>query len=298
MDPQLRDFTGDSSAIEELTHPRSRLIMAVGGSDTGKTTLIECVADLLSADAPLGIVDLDMGQSHIGPPATVGWGKIEGGFGGWSKVVVEDFYFTGTTTPFGSLLPSVAGAALMTDRALSSCRKVVVDTTGLIAGSVGRILKQFKIDILCPDVVLALERSGELGHILDAFRFHKRPKICRLQVPDTVRTKTVSRRSLYRFEKMKRYFSRSRVIEVSLDNVGVRFTSEPSRTTLAGLKSRIVSFRDEKNRDLALGIVEKTRYKGDGLLIRTPLSASARFSTIVVGRAVIDMSNSLLVDKR
>lgn len=298
MTPELEDIIRDPLTIEELRRPRNKLIMVVGGSDTGKTTLVECVANLLSKHSPLGIVDLDMGQSHIGPPATVAWGKVEGGFPGWSKIGMEDFYFTGTTTPFGSLLPTVSGAALVTDRALSLCRKVVVDTSGLIAGPVGRILKQYKIDLLRPDLVLALERAGELGHILDAFRSHTRPKILRLPVPDTVRTKTVPKRSLYRFEKIRKYFSRSRMIEVSLDNLGVRFTSEPSRFSLAGLKNRVVSFRDEKNRDLALGIVERIMSAEHRLLIRTPLSADARFSSIVIGKAVIDTANSLLADKR
>ena len=271
--------------------------MAMGGSDTGKTTLIECVARFLSKHTPLGIVDLDMGQSHIGPPATVAWGKIEEGFGEWSEIVVEDFYFTGTTTPFGSLLPSVAGAGLITGRALSSCKKVVVDTTGLIAEPVGRILKQFKIDLLCPDIVLALQRSGELSHVLEAFRFHKRPRIFRLPVPAAVRAKSPARRGRYRFEKMKKYFMRSRTLELSEEDAGIRFTHEPLHFGLRDLKHRIVSFRDEKNIDIGLGFIEGIKAREKRLLVRTPVSG-VKFASIVIGKVVIDMANARLVDKR
>jgi polynucleotide 5'-kinase involved in rRNA processing len=157
------------------------------------------------------------------------------------------------------------------------------------------------MDLLRPDMVLALERSGELSHILDAFRFHRRPKISRLAVPDTVKTKAVSRRSLYRFEKIKRYFSHTRTVEVSVDDVGVRSTREPRRQppgfSLQGLKNRVVSFRDEQNRDVALGIVEAIRSRENKLLIRTPMGADSRFSTIVIGKARLDREHSLLTDK-
>ncbi len=297
MTPRLEDFIRDPSAIEELTRPRNRLIMVMGGSDTGKTTLVECAADFLSRHARLGIVDLDMGQSHIGPPTTVAWGKIEEGFGGWSKIATEDFYFTGTTTPFGSLLPAVVGATLITERALSCCEKVLVDTSGLIADPAGRILKQSKVDILRPDAVLALERSAELGHILDAFRFHTHPRVFRLRAPDVVKSKAVTRRSLYRFKKMEGYLSGSRLLEVPLDTVGVRPIRELSRLNFANLKNRVISFRDERNRDIALGVIERTRSGENKLLIRTPLNAGTRFSTIIIGKARFDREHSVLTDR-
>lgn len=176
----IEDFTKNASLHEAITDPRNKLIMVMGGSDTGKTTLVESIVHFLSEQADVGIVDLDMGQSHIGPPTTIAWGKTAREFQDWEGIGVEEFYFTGSLTPMRNLLPSVAGAKLMTEKALSSCGKVVVDTTGLIAEPAGRVLKQYKIDALSPDIILALEHSRELGPILDAFRFHKHPKVHRL----------------------------------------------------------------------------------------------------------------------
>ena len=97
---------------------------------------------------------------------------------------------------------------------------------------------------------------------------------------------------------MKAYLSGSRLVGVQTDKVGIVLTWEPSRFSLAGLKNRVVSFRDERNRDIALGSIEKTKSKEKELLIRTPLDAGACFSTIVIGRAVLDMTNSRLINKR
>jgi polynucleotide 5'-kinase involved in rRNA processing len=293
----LEDFIRESDAMKELVSPRNRLVMAVGSSDSGKTTLVECLADFFSGHAETGVVDLDMGQSHIGPPTAIAWGRIKEKFEGWDKVKMEDYYFTGTTTPAGSLLPAVVGARLMTDKALISCRKVVVDTTGLISEPAGRALKQLKIDLLCPDIVLALERSHELAHILDAFHLHKSPKIFRLPVPEEVKTKTPARRGQYRFEKMKRYFAHSHTVEISIRDTGIRFTREPLHFTHSDLRNRIVSFRDEKNIDIGLGFIEDIELKEKRLLIRTPVS-HVKFVSLVIGRAEMDMANSLLVVKR
>jgi len=58
--------------MKAILSSQARSIMIVGGADTGKTSLIEALADLLSRDSRMGILDLDMGQSHIGPPTTLG----------------------------------------------------------------------------------------------------------------------------------------------------------------------------------------------------------------------------------
>jgi polynucleotide 5'-hydroxyl-kinase GRC3/NOL9 len=293
----IQDFTKNASLHEAIMDPRNRLIMVMGGSDTGKTTLVEAVVDLLSEQAGVGIVDLDMGQSHIGPPTTIAWGKTEGGFQDWEGIGVEGFYFTGSLTPMGNLLPVVAGAKLMTEKALSSCGKVVVDTTGLIAEPAGRVLKQYKIDTLSPDVILALEHSRELGPTLDAFRFHKHPKIHRLQVPDQVTTKSMLKRSNYRLRKMEYYFRHASTREVSLEEVGIRFTRGPSGFGRMELKNRVVSFRDKDNRDIALGIIRGIQLKDNLLSVLTPLGSEKKISAIVIGSTEIDLMNSVMKDR-
>jgi polynucleotide 5'-hydroxyl-kinase GRC3/NOL9 len=286
---KLEDFIKETQIIEELSNSQNKLIMVIGGVDTGKTTLIECIADFLAKQTRVAIVDLDMGQSHIGLPTTIAWGKIKGGFKSWDSIPVEDFYFTGTLSPPGNLVPTIVGAKLITDKAISTSEKVIVDTTGLIAGPAGRLLKQFKIDLLCPDIILALERSGELGHILDTFKPQKSPKVYRLSVPPGVSSKTVPIRAQYRAECFNSYFKDAETIEVLLKDVGIRFTKEPIRLSTVYLKDRIVSFRDERNRDMALGIIEQASLKYKKLLIRSPIKRDVKFSTIMIGTVTIEL---------
>ncbi|HET6515447.1 MAG TPA: Clp1/GlmU family protein [Thermodesulfovibrionales bacterium] len=296
MAGRLEDFIDDAGITIDLIDTRNRIIMVIGGSDTGKTTLIACLCDLLSRQGAAAIVDLDVGQSHIGPPTTIAWGRVEGGFREWSDIAVEDFYFTGTITPMGSLLSSIVGARMVTERAVSSCEKVLIDTSGLIAEPAGRVLKQFKIDVIFPDIIIGLEHSGELAGILDAFRFHKRPKVLRLSVPPQTESRSPSKRNLHRFEKITEYFNPAEIREVSLRNVGIRFTGD--KPQFSGIRNRIVSFRDEMNRDMALGIVEEVILRDDVLLINTPLEDVAKASAIVVGRTEVDRDKRELRERR
>ena len=296
MREKLEDFIKNVRIIDELMQPENKFIMAIGGSDTGKTTMIEHLVDILSKERSVGIVDLDMGQSHVGPPTTVTWGKVREGFGGWSRIVMEEFYFTGTVTPVGSLLPAIVGAKLMTERAASSCEKVVIDTSGLILGPSGRILKHSKIDILAPDIILTLQCSGELEHIMHPLRMLDIPKIYTLPVHPSIKSKSIQMRGRYRFEGMKSYFTNCGIREVPFNAAGIRYIREPHAKGIMQLKDRIISFRDRYNKDIALGIVEGISQKEELLMIRTPLKEDSVYSAIIIGKARIDMVNALLVD--
>lgn len=289
MTGRLEDFIKESRIIRDIENTRQRLIMVIGVSDSGKTALVECLADHLSKKVDVGIADLDMGQSHISLPTTIAWGRVRKGFNSWQSIKVEDFYFTGVLSPVGSLLPAVAGAKLITDRALASCQKVIVDTTGLISGPVGRILKQYKIDILSPDIILALERGRELGHILDCFRSHTSPGIYRLPVPGQVSTKSTEKRTQYRLELFRSYFTGALTHVISFEDIGIRFAKDPERLGNAELKNRIVSFRDERNTDIALGIIKEVHPRRRQFLIKSPINKAAEFAAIVIGAAQIDL---------
>jgi polynucleotide 5'-hydroxyl-kinase GRC3/NOL9 len=289
----IREFIADGRILSVLRDPRNRLILVLGGSDSGKTTFVACLADRLSTGTAVGVVDLDAGQSRIGPPTTVGWGKVEGGFRGWQSISVEGFFFTGALSHAGNLLPAIVGAKLVTEAALAACRKVVVDTSGLAAGPIGRVLKQSKIDLLEPDVVLAFERGSDLAPILDSFALHAVPRVIRLPVPAVVNLKSPERRVRHRQDLFTAYFAGARTVSVSLDAVGVRFTREPEVWERERFAGRLVSFRDDRNRDLALGVIEDFAPRNRRLRIRTPLAAAVPVAALVVGTARLERKEGL-----
>ncbi len=278
--------------IKEIIEPHNKLIMVIGGPDTGKTSLVWNIAKSLTQSYNTAIVDLDMGQSHIGPPTTIAWAKMEGKAEDWSQLKVMDFYFTGTISPVKSLLPTVIGAGLITEKASSAVEKVIIDTTGLISEPVGRILKHFKIDLLMPDIVIAIESKSELSHITEPFIFCKKPKIIKMATSNNVKIKTKAYRIEYRFKKMNEYLKNAFLLEIPMEKVGIRFTRNIDPAY--GITNRVASLRDKFNKDIGLGLIKGlTKNK---LKIFTPITDIINLSIVVIGRTVYDVKEKSLKD--
>jgi len=259
------------------------VIMLIGGSDTGKTTLAEQLADVLAASGPVAIVDTDTGQSHIGPPTTIGWGIVTGKFPGWDAIETEGFYFVGATSPVRHLESAVVGAKLMCDAARSNAPFVIVDTTGLATGSLGCTLKWRKINALKPDVAVAIQRGDELEPLLERYNRKKWPKIFRMNTPGDIRRKTFDQRTAYREQLFARYFENSRIVQLPEEAIAVRCTHAVYPYDMESLDSRVVSLRDEAGKDMALGILLEPDLEDEPLLVRTPLQNVEDVRTVVVG---------------
>ena len=268
--------------VKTLLSASSKSIMLMGGPDTGKTTLAAEAADLLSKEGRTGLLDLDMGQAHIGPPSTIAWGIIEGGFKGWEKIKAEGLYFTGALSPPGSMLPSLTGAMLLMESAQARCAKLIIDTTGLVAGPIGRLYKQYKIDLLRPDVVLAVQNSDELEHIISPYALLERPVIIRLKPSSLTRIKGIPVRAGFRTERFRAYFLDSSVFEVDMNRCGVRYTRDDGGEDLEG---RLLSFRNHAGSDICLGIIEKAALHKRLLTVRSPLKPGTEYACIIIGRA-------------
>jgi polynucleotide 5'-kinase involved in rRNA processing len=142
--------------------------MVLGAPDTGKSTLCRYLvfrAYLKGHQAAL--VDLDLGQSHLGPPATLGLGLFPPRRPGDDGLHPEGLYFIGRTSPVGSILEVVVGCRVLVDLALSQgYTRVVVNTSGLVQGPGALRLKRAQAELLHPTLLLALQRDRELELLL------------------------------------------------------------------------------------------------------------------------------------
>lgn len=186
-------------------------VVLVGGLDTGKTSLSRNVLTAaVEAGRPAALLDADVGQKTVGPPATVTLKMVRSAadLEPRSLAVADEMSFVGSTSAQGHLLPVVAGVARLHRRAKDEgADLVVVDTSGLVSGITGQVLKYHKVELLEPDLVIGLQRGEELLPLLGVIQRFFPTQVVPLGVhPDVVPT-TVDRRADNRERAMRAYFS-------------------------------------------------------------------------------------------
>lgn len=187
------------------------VVFLLGGIDAGKTTFgIELARRALEAGIPAAIVDADTVQSTVGPPTTVGLKLVREGerFTRDTLRAADGLGFVGSHVPKGHLLPLVTSTAKLVARAKrEGARLVIVDTTSLVSGIYGQSLKFFKMDLIQPDIVIALERGGELEPVIGIAERFTGAEVLALGVSANAVPRSVEERISFREEQFAAYFS-------------------------------------------------------------------------------------------
>jgi polynucleotide 5'-hydroxyl-kinase GRC3/NOL9 len=197
-------------ALVDRVSEMGRVVMMVGGLDSGKSTLGRSVAEAaLARGRPTAYLDADLGQKTVGPPAAVTLRMLRDPEDLEPEALAQEdaMYFVGSTSPQGQLLPLVVGAGRLLAQALDEgADLVVVDTSGLVSGVYGQLLKYHKIELLQPDIVIGLQRGEELGPVLGIIQRFFDAEVVALPVDPEVRSVSVEERAHNREAAFKRYF--------------------------------------------------------------------------------------------
>jgi polynucleotide 5'-hydroxyl-kinase GRC3/NOL9 len=195
------------------------LTLVLGGPDTGKSTLCQYLIYRAYAEGETAaLVDLDLGQSHLGPPGALGLGLFPPRLPGDQGLFPEGLYFIGQTSPVGRVLEVAVGCRVLADRARAQgASRVVVNTSGLISGPAGFRLKQAEAELLRPTLILALAREQELSPLLRVLKCGA-PTLL-LPVSALAVRRGMEERRHYRQTRFRRYFARARRLDLWLSEV-------------------------------------------------------------------------------
>jgi polynucleotide 5'-hydroxyl-kinase GRC3/NOL9 len=220
--------------------------MVLGGVDTGKSTFCSLLLrQWHQAGILAGYLDLDPGQSNVGPPATFSWTLVRQPFERLNELAPGGLAFIGDTTPARHLSLALAGARRVLDELLAlQPEAVVIDTCGYVGGWIARHYKLLLADLLRPRVIIGLQRERELAPILDALSRRADWRVETLPVPASIARKPPIFRVQYRRVAFARYFegARSHTLPLSqISLVGRRLgAGEPlSEATRQHLQSQI-----------------------------------------------------------
>lgn len=254
-------------------------IMVIGQSDSGKTTFAcYLFKELCRYHERVGFLDCDMGQSTLGPPTTMTLALSAPGEATFPPRGKAVSYFVGSTSPRGNMLPTVIGAYKLQRKAQElGAEAIVVDTTGLVDRAAGGgALKQWKVELLEPSVLIGLERGAELEHILWPWRWDKRVQVFELPVCKYVIEKARVDRIAYRESLFQSYFEHTHTLMVPIGQV---FAFEIDKMT----GNRLLAFQDQQGFSLALGVAEAYGSNMWTLAVVTPLPSLEGVSSIRFG---------------
>jgi polynucleotide 5'-hydroxyl-kinase GRC3/NOL9 len=262
---------------------RKGVCLILGASDTGKTTLAETLTKHLAKHQSVGIVDADIGQSHIGPPATVGWAIADNPRVDFSKLTVGGISFVGDVTPTGHLLQMTAGITQCVRQASESAELIIIDTPGFISGSAAAALWWTVQRILKPKLILAVQRGNELNHILSGLRFFDL-QLELVKSSPQIPAKSPQDRQNYRRNQFVNYFHNAIPYNTSLTDVMVQPGLNLQRESLL---NRVVGLRNENGIDMAIGII--TGREDDRVVVKVPKIDIQQIRCLVIGDITIDI---------
>lgn len=243
-----------TALLDDLARRRG-VVMLVGAPDTGKSTFARhLLTAAVAAGKTAAYVDADIDQTTVGPPACVGV-KVIREHGDLERIGAADrLQFVGAIAPEGVVLQQVVATAAVVDAVRDEVDLVVVDTTGAIGGVGGQTLKYHKMELCRPDVVVGLQRGGELEPLVGMLRRFFTADVEVAPVDPDVRPANPESRRTHRAksfaeafaEPLQRWRVRSTVFAPTL----------PEGLDLERLDGMLVGLQDGTGWCLGLGVLE------------------------------------------
>jgi polynucleotide 5'-hydroxyl-kinase GRC3/NOL9 len=260
----------------------------LGATDTGKSTLAKfLIFNLCQRGLMVALVDADIGQSFLGPPATIGLAVFKS-HPDWEVVLSPpEIFFVGATTPEGYFPIHLKGVKRMVDKAPSyGAEVIIVDTTGFILGDAGKELKRRKIDLLSPRFIMALQKSDEIEHVLGLYQENPLSKIYRLPLSEKVSPRSMDERRINRTNKFRDYFKNSVIQELAIEEVQIEGeVLDPNGDILPQdwalkINGLLIGLKDSSDETLALGVIRNYLAEKKVVRVLTPLSDIQRVKII------------------
>jgi polynucleotide 5'-hydroxyl-kinase GRC3/NOL9 len=264
------------------------IAILLGATDTGKSTLAKfLISHLCQKGLKVALVDADIGQSFLGPPTTIGF-SIFKSHPDWEVILsTPEIFFVGSITPEGHFPIHLKGVKKMVDKASTYGAEVIlVDTTGFVLGEAGKELKRRKIDLLSPRLILALQKSDEMEHILELYKENLDYKIVRLPLSEQVRTRSMEERRTNRTNKFRDYFKYPEIQELAIGDVQIEGEVIDSSGFPIPLdwslriNGLLIGLKDGNDETLALGVIRNYFEEKKVIRVFTPLREIHRVKTI------------------
>lgn len=292
------------------------VIVVMGEVDTGKTSFCTYLANrALKAERRVAIVDADLGQSDIGPPATIGFSHVTLPVRDLFLLQADAVCFIGTTTPSKAVSEVIDELARMKAEGVKQdVDFLVINTDGWVVGEGAVEYKLRLVRRIAPQMVVGIQRQNELAPILDGLEGLRAMSI---GSPSAIKTRDREQRKTLRELGYKKYLKGAKLQSFPLRSVridgylfGAGDTSvekgvdrdqliDTEHVSISGElsegrkfecdgeeQSLLVGLCDEEERFLGIGILGKVDSERRVIQVYTPVVAAP--ASIHVGRVRLD----------
>lgn len=252
----------------------------IGGPDTGKSTLAQRLYAESAALGPAAFLDADIGQSTLAVPTTMALAVTSPAD---QRSRPGYLYFVGSISPRGHMLQMLVGVHRLQRKALQlGCARIVVDTTGLIdPAEGGAALKQAKIELLAPSLIIGLARNGELDPILAPWRRHPGVRVLGVRPSERARARNRGERVARRRELWRAYFSLAGQFGINLNEYPIFDLTDPQ-------SQLVLALQDAEGYTLALARTLHVGRPARALLIESPIPSLASVGSLRFGMPGLD----------
>lgn len=273
---------------ETMLENRKGRIMILGNVDAGKSTFCTVLANLaLKAGMKITVLDLDLGQSDIGPPGSIGLGRVRNHILTLSEVTPEVLYFVGYISP-----------APVTDKILEGVNRLlpktesdvlVVNTDGWILGEQAIIFKSRLINTFEPSFVVGIGRETDLRPILEMTGCTS----FQVDSPSLILKRTREQRKELRELAYRKYLKDGRVI--TIDTHRIQLVDSYGRMIQhaefdSSLINSLLGFIDDQGWLVGIGVL--LRINRRNLEVLSPVIN--RFHRVEIGAVKLDEHGSEL----
>jgi polynucleotide 5'-hydroxyl-kinase GRC3/NOL9 len=215
---------GDWMSIVQKIQSQDGTVMVLGKTDSGKTSFIKLLIHyLVRRNRKIGLIDVDIGQSTLGPPGTIGMcivdkNRVEDGI-----VPIDYMLFIGAISPeqcIAIFLEKIYQLYIITQKIKVDA--LLIDTTGLVMGRIGVYLKNNLIKKVNPAILVALQSDKELEPILLEFEAQPSIKIYRIKPYQNIIAKNWKERKARRRRQFSIYFKDSQLRDIDFSAVEIK----------------------------------------------------------------------------
>ncbi len=271
-----------AQAIAEV-EKRPAAVLIMGQTDSGKSSLCTYLLNkLCKGNRRVAVLDGDLGQSDIGPSATIAYAVTAKPQTELYNLKLENGYFVGVTSPLAATTRTLeAFSAVMAEISGQKVDFVLINTGGWVTGEAAVNYKAALFNTTKPDVIVGIQIEKELEELIA-----KRTAPTYIIEPSTALTpRSTEKRKVLREMTYARYLKHAKIQCYPISQLTVEpkkaipQKQEPKKGLLVGLYGRNKQF-------LGIGVLRAINPERRVLKVQTAIVTKPQ--RLVIGKVEIN----------